>query len=61
MTKERPKMYVVRKYVKAVSVIEAIKKEKGTPVHDVFIEEKWQDRELAGAMGFDDGRRAEED
>jgi len=54
-------MYVVRKYVKAVSVIEAIKKEKGTPVHDVFIEEKWQDRELAGAMGFDDVRRAEED
>lgn len=45
-------MYVVRKYVKAVSVVQAIKKEKETPVHDVFIEEKWQDRELAGAIGF---------
>jgi len=46
---------------KAVSVLAAIKKEKHVPVHDAFIDEKWQERELAGAIGFDDGRTADEE
>lgn len=52
---EKPKMYVVRKYIKAVSAIEAIKKDTKTPVHDVWIDEKWQEKELPSAIGFDNG------
>ena len=53
--KEKPKMYQVRKYIKAVSAQDAIKKDKTTKVHDVFIDSDWQKTELAGAIGFDNG------
>lgn len=48
-------MYVIRKYVKAISAADAIKKDKTTAVHDVWIDEKWQERELPSAIGFDNG------
>lgn len=58
--KEKPKLYVVRKYIKADSAMQAIKKEKSVPVHDVWIDEKWQEKELPGAIGFDNGVSQEE-
>lgn len=61
MTKQRekPKMYIVRKYIRATSAIQAIKRDKLTPVHDVWIDEKWQDKGLAEAIGFDNGESEE--
>lgn len=50
--KEKPKMYVIRKYVKATSVLDAVKKEKTIPVHEVYVDDKWQDKHLAEAIGF---------
>lgn len=58
--KEKPKMYIIRKYIKAVSAIQAIKKDKDTPVHDVWIDDKWQEKSLADAIGFDNGEIPEE-
>jgi len=58
--KEKPKMYIVRKYIKAVSAMEAIKKDKKTPVHECWVEEKWSEKELPSAIGFDNGVSQEE-
>lgn len=52
---EKPKMYVVRKYIKAISAAQAIRKDKNTPVHDCWISEDWKPDHLASAIGFDDG------
>lgn len=54
-------MYIVRKYIKAYSALEAIKKDKDHPVDDVWVEERWQDKHLADAIGFDNGKASEED
>lgn len=35
------KRFIVRKYVMASSVMEAIRKERKEKVHDVFIDELW--------------------
>lgn len=35
------KLYIVRKYVMAGCVTDAIKNEKGTAVHDVWIDDDW--------------------
>jgi hypothetical protein len=51
-TKEKPKLYVIRKYVMACSVVEAARREKVAPVHEIFIDEKWQEKHLADAIGF---------
>jgi len=53
---EKPKMYVVRKYIKATDVKQALKKEPTTAVHDLWIDNDWRDKELASAIGFDDGQ-----
>lgn len=45
-------MYVIRKYVKATSVAGALRKERMTPVHEVFVDENWQKSNLADAIGF---------
>ena len=50
--KEKPKLYVIRKYVMARSVVEAARKEKATPAHSIFIEENWQNKNLAETVGF---------
>ena len=52
MKKEKPKMFIVRKYIKAISAAQAIKKDRETPVHDCWIDEKWGDENLADAIGF---------
>ena len=52
MMKEKPKMYIVRKYVKASSVLSALRKEPKVPVHDVFVDENWKATNLADAIGF---------
>jgi hypothetical protein len=36
----------------ARSVVEAARKEKNTPAHEVFVEQKWQEANLAEAIGF---------
>lgn len=48
-------MYVVRKYIKAVDVKQALRKEPTTPVHDLWIDNEWRDKGLAEAIGFDNG------
>lgn len=50
--KEKPKLYVVRKYIKATNAAQAIRKDKTTPVHDVWVEEGYKDKSLADAIGF---------
>ncbi len=52
---EQPKMYVVRKYVKALNVKEALRKESKVEVHDVYLDTRWSAKELASAIGFDNG------
>lgn len=59
MSKEKPKLYIIRKYVKANNVTHALRLEKKTPVHDCWIEEKWQEKELPSAIGFDNGIQEE--
>lgn len=49
---EKDKLYVVLKYIKAVSVLEAIRKERKTPVHEVYVDGKWQEEFLPTAIGF---------
>jgi hypothetical protein len=57
---EKPKMYVVRKYVKAMNVKEAIRKEPSIEIHDVYLDTNWSNKELSEAIGFDDGNLSEE-
>ena len=52
MRKEKEKMYVVKKYIKALSASSAIRLDKTTPVHDVWVDEDWKKNSLAGAIGF---------
>jgi hypothetical protein len=59
--KEKPKMYIVRKYTKATSAAQAIRKDKSTPVHDVWVDDSWKTDHLASAIGFDDRNIAEDD
>lgn len=58
--KEKPKMYVVRKYIKAMDVRQALRKEPKTAVHDLWIDNEWRDKELPSAIGFDNGDVDEE-
>lgn len=50
--KEKPKLYVVRKYIKATNAAQAIRKDKITPVHDCWVEEGFKDKHLTEAIGF---------
>lgn len=53
----RAQMYIVRKYVKALSAIDAIRKEKNVAPRDVFIDDDWRKNQtdnLADAIGFKD-------
>lgn len=54
-TKVKDKLYVVQKYIKAASALDAIKKERLCPVDDVYVDGKWRDSmrdNLADAIGF---------
>lgn len=55
MNKEKDKMFIVKKYIKASSAAEAIRKDRTTPVSDVWIDDEWRKNNrdnLADAMGF---------
>ena len=54
-------MYVVRKYIKAVSAQQALNKDKTTTVHDLWIDNEWKDKELASCIGFDNGIKKDEE
>lgn len=49
---QKPKLYIIRKYIKATSAASAIRQDKKTPVHDVWVDESWKDKSLAEAIGF---------
>lgn len=52
---EKPKMYIVRKYIMATNASQAIRKDKQTPVHDAWVNDDWKPDHLASAIGFDLG------
>lgn len=56
------KLFVVRKYIMAESAAEAITLDRKTPVHDVWVDDKWREAMLpvppdpgdtADAVGFE--------
>jgi len=54
--KEKDKLFIVRKYIMAKSAKDAIRKDKLKPVDDVWVDEKWKDKQLdqlPSAIGFD--------
>lgn len=50
--KEKPKMYIVRKYIKAKDLKQALRLEPKTAVHDCWIDNDWRPEHLASAIGF---------
>jgi hypothetical protein len=60
--KVKPKLYIVRTYVKALNVPDALRKVKNMKPDDVYVSDDWKEgkiERLESCMGFDDGRRAE--
>jgi len=51
---EGEKMYVVKKYIRAFDVKDAIRKADKTPIHEIFLENSWVDKGLPSAIGFGD-------
>lgn len=43
------KQFILRKYIQAESVLDAIKKDKKTPVHDCWVDDNWKED---NKMGF---------
>jgi hypothetical protein len=55
MASSKDKLFVVRKYIRAADAAQAIRKEKDTPVHDVWVDDEWKKGnalKLAETMGF---------
>ena len=55
MLEQKYKLFVVRKWIKAKSAKEAIKKEKSHEVDDVWVDDDWrkaQSSETEGKLGF---------
>jgi hypothetical protein len=53
--KLKPKLYVVRKYIKALTAADAIRKERKASVEEVLVDDEWRKNQtdsLAGSMGF---------
>lgn len=62
--KEKPKLFVVRKYIKARTAAEAIRKDRTTDVSEVWVDDEWKKgaaTELASAIGFNIERSEPED
>ncbi len=52
MNKKQPqKLYIVKKYILANSASEAIRKDKNTPVDDVWMDDDFK-KQLSTAVGF---------
>jgi hypothetical protein len=45
--------FVIRKYVIASSVQQALKYESKSPVHEVFVADRTEDRPMADPIGFE--------
>lgn len=56
---EKPKMYIVRKYIRAKDLKQAIRMEPKTAVHDCYIDADWKETHLADAIGFHEIEREE--
>lgn len=57
------KMFIVRKYIVASSAAQAIRKDKTSPVDDVWVDEEWKKQHLAdlpGLIGFSVESREDE-
>lgn len=57
MSKPREKLFIIRKYIMAVSAAQAIKKDKVTPVDDCWVDDEWKkgnEGRLENAIGFID-------
>ena len=48
----KEKLFVIKKYIKAYSALDAIEKDKTTPVDDVWVDEDWKKDNLSNAIGF---------
>lgn len=64
--KKKPqyKLFVVRKYVKARDVSEAVRIERTLKPDDVWVDEEWKkgsNMQLADAIGFNAPQREDED
>lgn len=44
--------YIIRKYVIATSMKEALRKSKDTPVEEVFIDNDWKEPPLQNKLGY---------
>jgi hypothetical protein len=52
----KPKLYVIKKYVKATSAAEALRKERTVAADDVWVDDDWRKNNrdnLADAIGFE--------
>jgi hypothetical protein len=53
--KQKDKLYIVRKYIKAKNALDAIKKENDHAVDDVWLDEDWKKgcgEQFTNAVGF---------
>lgn len=52
--RRKPKQYVVRKYVMALSARDALKREKNVDTDDVWLDQEWvkAQPDAVGTMGF---------
>ena len=54
----KEKLFVVRKYIKAKSILDAIKKEKEVEPDDIWVDDDWkkqndnEETKLTSAVGF---------
>lgn len=51
----KEKLFIVRKYIKAKSAADAIKKDRAHPVDDVWVDDEWKKGEankLSESIGF---------
>jgi hypothetical protein len=59
----KPKLYVIKKYVKATSAAEALRKERNVAADDVWVDDNWRKSQrdnLAEAIGFALTRKQEQ-
>lgn len=51
---EKEKLFVVRKYIKALSAADAISKDPTSPVDEIYVDSDWKSSKggLADALGF---------
>ena len=51
---EKEKMYVIKKYIRAFDVKDAMRKADKTPIHEIYLDNSWTDKGLPSAIGFED-------